>query len=621
MGDETINKEQLIKELDEMKKKIAKFKVSEDMHKWAEAKLQREGYEKDILLNNAPAMIYWLDSEGKFIIVNNCFADLFNKSPDDIKGKYLYDLYPEKVADKIYADNVEIIESKEPKYGIEESFQARNGKMIWVRSDKIPYKDTDGKVIGIVGVLFDNTDQIERNKKIKDSEEKFRIITERSYDIIIVADKKGICTYASSSIERVLGYSPKEIVGKYFQILFPDSMNKKVEGMWNALIQGKGIEGVNLEIIRKDRRNAIVEINGAGIIKDEKIVGIQIHLRDITVRKLEEDIIEKEKNKLQKYIDVAGIILKIIDRNGNVSLINNRGCEVLGYTREEILGKSWIDNFVPERLQEKMNDIFTKLRSKEAVSYEHLESPILTNNGEERIISWYNTALKDERGEFQGILSSGEDVTTKSKVERELQENYKKLQQIMEDTVYTMAKVVEKKDPYSAGHQKKVSQIATAIAKEMKLPKDKIEGLKIASLVHDIGKIGMPIEILCKPSGLTELGMGLIKEHPMIGFNILKEIDFPWPVAEIVLQHHEKVNGSGYPNGLKGDKILIEAKILCVADVIEAMMSYRAYRPNHNIKETMKELNKNKGILYDSMVVDACKTLFKYKGVKFNYLQ
>jgi len=620
MKDEGITKEQLIKELDEMKKKIAKLEVSEDMHKWTEAKLQREGYEKDILLNNAPTMIYWLDSEGKFIIVNQCFADLFNKSPDDIKGKYLYYLYSEKISDKIYADNVKIIESEKPKYGIEESLETPNG-MIWVRSDKIPYKDADGKVIGLIGVLFDITDQKERDSDIKESEEKFRNIAERSFDMIIVADEKGVCSYVSPSIERVLGYKPEEIVNNHFQILFPNNMDKKVEGICNTLIQGKEIEGVNLKTIKKDRGKAIVELNGSPIIKDDKVLGIQIQLRDITIRKLEEEMIEKEKNKLQKYIDVAGIILKIIDENGKVSLINKRGCEVLGYTEEEILGKKWIDNFIPERLQNKMNDILEKLRSNQIVSYEYFENPVLTQSGEERIISWYNTALKDEKGKFQGILSSGEDVTTKSKMERELQENYQKLQQIMEDTVYTMAKVVEKKDPYSAGHQKKVSQLATAIAKEMKLPKDKIEGLKVASLVHDIGKIGMPIEILSKPSGLTELGYDLMKEHPITGYNILKEIDFPWPVAEIVLQHHEKVNGSGYPNGLKDDEILIEAKILCVADVIEAMSSYRAYRPNHSIKEALSELTKNKGILYDSMVVDACKTLFKYKGAKFNFLQ
>jgi len=618
--DENIKEEQLIQELNEMKKKIAKLELNEDMHKWTEGKLQRDNYEKDILLNNATAMIYWLDREGRFVIVNKCFANLFNKSPEDIKGKYLYDLYPENISDKIYADNMEIIESKKPKCNIEEFLETPKG-MIWVRTEKMPYKDINGEVIGVIGVLLDITHQKQRDEDVRKSEEKFRGITERSFDIIITVDKEEICTYVSPSMERVLGYKTKEIIGKHFQILFPENMIKKVERVYNTLIQGEKIEGINFEVLRKDKKRAIIEVNGSPIIKDDKIVGIQIHSRDITERKLEEEMIEKEKNKLQKYIDVAGIILKIVDRDGKVSLINNRGCEVLGYTKEEILGKNWIDNFVPERIKKKMNDILMKLRSNQAVSYEYFENPVLTKSGEEKIISWYNTALKDEKGEFQGILSSGEDVTIKSKVERELQESYQKLQQIMEDTVYTMAKVVEKKDPYSAGHQKRVSQLATAIAKEMKLPKNKIEGLKVASLVHDIGKIGMPIEILSKPSGLTELGYDLMTEHSMNGYNILKEIDFPWPVAEIVLQHHEKINGSGYPNGLKGDNILIEARILCVADVIEAMSSYRAYRSSHSIKEVLKELNRNKGTLYDPMVVDACKELFKYKGTKFSFLE
>ena len=620
MKEDNIKKEQLIQELNEMKKKIAKLELNEDMHKWAEAKLQREGYEKDILLSNAPAMIYWLDKEGRFIIVNECFANLFNKSPEDIKGKYLYDLYPENISDRIYDDNMEIIESKTPKYNIEEFLETPKG-MIWVRTDKVPYKDINGEVMGIIGVLSDITHQKQINEDIRKSEEKFRGITERSFDIIITVDQEEICTYVSPSVERVLGYKPEEIIGKHFQVLFPENMIKKVERVYNTLIQGKEIEEVNFEVLRKDRRKAIIEVNGSPIIKDDKIVGVQIHSRDITLRKLEEEMIEKEKNKLQKYIDIAGIILKIVDKDGKVSLINNRGCEVLEYTKEEILGKNWIDNFVPERLKNKMNDILMKLKSNQTVAYEYFEHPILTKSGEEKIISWSNTILKDERDEFQGILSSGEDVTIKSRVERELQENYQKLQQIMEDTVYTMAKVVEKKDPYSAGHQKRVSQIATAIAKEMKLPKNKIEGLRVASLVHDIGKIGMPIEILSKPSGLTELGYDLMTEHPMTGYNILKEIDFPWPVAEIVLQHHEKINGSGYPNGLKGDNILIEARILCVADVIEAMSSYRAYRSSHTIKEVLKELNRNKGTLYDPMVVDACKELFKYKGAKFSFLE
>jgi HD-GYP domain-containing protein (c-di-GMP phosphodiesterase class II) len=151
----------------------------------------------------------------------------------------------------------------------------------------------------------------------------------------------------------------------------------------------------------------------------------------------------------------------------------------------------------------------------------------------------------------------------------------------------------------------------------MTLSQDKIEGIRITALIHDIGKIGIPAEILSKPSKLNEMEFGLIKNHPKIGYDILRKIDFPWPVAEIVLQHHEKMNGSGYPRGLKGDKILLEAKIIGVADVVEAMSSHRPYRPTLGIDAAMEEISKNKGTLYDPEVVDVCLKLFKEKGFKF----
>ncbi len=187
----------------------------------------------------------------------------------------------------------------------------------------------------------------------------------------------------------------------------------------------------------------------------------------------------------------------------------------------------------------------------------------------------------------------------------------------MENTIDTIGNIVEVKDPYTAGHQKNVSQIATFIAREMKLPQDKIEGIRIASLVHDAGKISVPEEILNKPNKLTEIEFDLIKDHSQVGYDILKSIDFPYPIARIILQHHERLNGSGYPNKLKGDEILLEAKIMGVADVIEAMSSHRPYRPALGIEKALEEIFQNKGILYDSEVVDACLKLFKEKGFKF----
>lgn len=204
-----------------------------------------------------------------------------------------------------------------------------------------------------------------------------------------------------------------------------------------------------------------------------------------------------------------------------------------------------------------------------------------------------------------------------NQVDKKLKQTDKKLQKIIEDIADIITKVVELRDPYSIGHLQRVSKLAMAIAQEMKLPQDKIEGIKIASLVHDIGKVNLPSEIVRKPGKLIEVEFNLIKNHPKISYDLLKKIDFPWPIAEIVFQHQEKIDGSGYPRGLKGDEICIEAKILGVANVVEAMSSYRSYRPALIIDEALNEINKNKNIIFDPEVVDACIKLFKEKGFKF----
>jgi len=204
-----------------------------------------------------------------------------------------------------------------------------------------------------------------------------------------------------------------------------------------------------------------------------------------------------------------------------------------------------------------------------------------------------------------------------NQLEKELKQTYKKLQKFIEGTAYIIMKVVETRDPYSIGHQQRVSKLATIIAQEMKLPQDKIEGTRIASLVHDIGKVNLPTEIISKPNKLIEVEFNLIKNYPKVGYDILKKVDFPWPIAEIVLQHQEKIDGSGYPRGLKGDEICIEAKILGVTNVVEAMSSYKSYRPALSIDEALAEIAENKNILFDPEVVDTCIKLFKEKGFKF----
>ena len=200
----------------------------------------------------------------------------------------------------------------------------------------------------------------------------------------------------------------------------------------------------------------------------------------------------------------------------------------------------------------------------------------------------------------------------------ELRESEKKLRTNLLDSIAALAALVEMRDPCTAGHQHRVAQIAVAIAKELQLPEEQVEGIHLASVVHDLGKIRVPAEILSKPGRLSALEFALIKEHPQNGFEILKSIDFPWPIAQIVLQHHERLDGSGYPQGLHSDQILLEAKIIAVADVVESMVDYRPYRPGLGLDRALSEIELNQGKLFDPVIVRACIKLFREKG--FNSL-
>ena len=208
-------------------------------------------------------------------------------------------------------------------------------------------------------------------------------------------------------------------------------------------------------------------------------------------------------------------------------------------------------------------------------------------------------------------------IIKRKQAEDEIRQNLHDLRQAMEGSIELTTLMVEAKDPYTAGHQQRVSLLSCAIAQEMNLSAEQIEGTKIAGLIHDLGKISIPSEILSKPGRITDIEFSLIKNHPQAGYNILKTVKLPWPIAQIVLQHHERMDGSGYPSGLSGEKILIEARILGVADVVEAISSHRPYRPALGIDQALEEISKNRGILYDPKVVDACLYLFNQKGFSF----
>jgi len=211
------------------------------------------------------------------------------------------------------------------------------------------------------------------------------------------------------------------------------------------------------------------------------------------------------------------------------------------------------------------------------------------------------------------------ELKERKRAEKGLEYTLEKLRKALGATIQAMALTVEAKDAYTAGHQQRSTNLARTIATKMGLSEEQIDGIRLAGVIHDIGKISVPGEILSKPGRLTDIEFSLIKTHPQVGYDILKPIEFPWPVAQIVLQHHERIDGSGYPAGLTRDEIMLEARILAVADVVEAMCSHRPYRPAHSIDEALGEIRQNRGVRYDPDVVDACLSLFSDEGFELEH--
>jgi PAS domain S-box-containing protein len=290
---------------------------------------------------------------------------------------------------------------------------------------------------------------------------------------------------------------------------------------------------------------------------------------------------------------------------GKIVYANPRLEEILGYHFQELHGKEFSEFILPEDLPIA------------AMAKEHLEKNNYTGNytlkcrHKDGFI--VELGIQQVMAEFEGaesVLSMAQDIGERVRANAEIERYVKLMEHATEATLEAVSIIVEQRDPYTAGHEKRVGILAADIGKAMQLSEHTVEGLRLTGIVHDVGKIGIPAEILAKPSRLTSIEMALIREHAQAGYNILKNINFPWPIAEVVYQHHERIDGSGYPRGLKGEEILLEARIMAVADVVESMTSHRPYRPGLGMAAALFEIQKNRGTLYDENVVDTCLKMF-----------
>lgn len=326
---------------------------------------------------------------------------------------------------------------------------------------------------------------------------------------------------------------------------------------------------------------------------------LQKHLEEVEEVRKE---LDQSRALYRSLVENINDVIFSLDTEGVITYISPVIQSWSGFVPEELIGKSFKDFIHPEDLPSLTLDFKSAL----AGDLKPQEFRLIVKDGGVRQVRTSSRPLQ-ENGQVLGLTGVMIDIT-------EAKQAMKQLRESLVGTIRAISLVVEKRDPYTAGHQNKVSKLCVAIGSELGWNEDRIEGLRLGAIIHDIGKIYVPAEILNRPGKLTDNEFALIKEHPQIGYEFVKDIDFPWPVAKMILQHHERLDGSGYPNGTNASEMISEARIIAVADVVEAMMSHRPYRPAIGIELALQEIESNRGTKYDAEVVNACLRLFRDRG-------
>lgn len=342
--------------------------------------------------------------------------------------------------------------------------------------------------------------------------------------------------------------------------------------------------------------------------------GMPIHflsaILDISAQKNAEVQLRQSEEEFRAVLEqsVAGIL---VIQDGKLSYVNPRMREIFGYSASEPFDADPLAHIVEDDRPKVLEQMKARLEGEAQASY---SVHALRKDGGRFVLGLHAT-----RATYRGrpaIITLAQDISAKVRAEEEIARHVVMLDQAMRSTIEVINVIGELRDPYTRGHERRVGELASAIAMEMGLDDDRVEGIRVAGYLHDVGKVGIPSEILAKPTRLTSVEFALVKEHAQKSYDILKGINFPWPVAQAAWQHHERLDGSGYPHGLTGEQIILEARILAVADTVEAMGSHRPYRPAIGIDKALAEIEKQRGRLYCPECADACLRLFRDKGYK-----
>ncbi len=424
-----------------------------------------------------------------------------------------------------------------------------------------------------------------------------------------------VITLANPSLLEIAGYQEHEMVSRPFlEFIHPDDRRMAAEHHSRRMRGEEVPSGLTFRIIDGhgacrwvDSRALLIVWNGAP--------AALCFLTDITESRRMQESLQASEEALRKLVEGTTDMAWELNENSICTFVSPQVRSMLGYSPSEVLGHSPMEFLPPDeaaRFARMFAAAMLEPKSKSLINFTFIHKRgryVTVETSAVPILSFGCLGAG-----FRGIAR---DVTEREEMKLQLQDSLRKLESTIDRTIHAISLIAEARDSYTAGHQKRTSQLSYTIAERMGLPEDQARVVRIAALLHDIGKVAVPSEILTKPGRLSAIEIELIRTHSRVGYEILRTVDFPWPIADIVHQHHERLDGSGYPLGLRDEDISLEAKILAVADVVEAMTSYRPYRPARGIGEALEEISVNSGRLYDADAVYACLDIFNGGGFSF----
>jgi PAS domain S-box-containing protein/putative nucleotidyltransferase with HDIG domain len=581
--------------------------------KQAELELEAAKQFAENLIQTANAMVVVLDLEGNVKTFNRAAEEITGYRLSEVQGGSWFDRicprdkYPEvwAVFHKLSGDGV-------PR-NFENPILSKSGIERYIVWQNNELRD-GGRIVGTVSFGIDITERRQAEERISEAAAEWRATFDSIQDGILVVDDRGEVLRCNRAATVIFGRPFAEVIGKTCCALVHGRL-LPTAGCPMAKAAGTG--GQEEEELFDERLGRWLRITAAPVFEPDGRLKRFIHtIRDISEKKTAEIAILKSEEKYRSIFERAAEGIYQTTTGGRYLSANPALARMFGYGSPEELMAEVKDvgaqHYADPRDRNRLLEIIEASGGAEGFEFQGVR-----RDGKRFWLSLNAIAVRDETGRIVQIDGILEDIDKRKKAEEEAKANWDRLRRTLEATIQAMVSAVEIRDPYTAGHQRRVALLAESVARETGLSPERVEAIRVAAAIHDIGKIAVPAEILSKPTKLFDFEFELIKVHAQVGRDILKDIEFLGPIAEIVFQHHERLDGSGYPRGLKADRIDFEAKVLAVADVVEAMSSHRPYRPSLGLADALAEIERNSGRLYDPDAVSACLRLFREKGFSF----